>query len=87
MRRSIPPRFLCRGERHDSSFPVEIDELLLKRDLVTLREMLKNGPPSAVVWGMTELDTADQMIVRRILPRELAAEAFQSLDLPSKNGC
>jgi hypothetical protein len=28
---------------------------------------------------MTELATEDQMIVLRILPRELAAEAFQSL--------
>jgi hypothetical protein len=34
---------------------------------------------------MTELDTEDQMIVRPILPRELAAEAFESFDLPGKN--
>ena len=33
---------------------------------------------------MTELDTEGQMIVRRILPRELAAEAVESLDLPGK---
>jgi magnesium transporter len=33
---------------------------------------------------MTELDTEDQMIVRRILPRELAAETFESLDLPGQ---
>jgi Mg/Co/Ni transporter MgtE len=57
----------------------EIDELLQKRDLVALREMLKNRPPSALVPVMTELATEDQMIVLRILPRELAAEAFQSL--------
>ena len=33
---------------------------------------------------MTELATEDQMIVLRILPRELAAEAFESLDLPGQ---
>jgi len=68
------------------SYP-EIDEILRKRDLIALREMFKNRPPSAVVRVMTELDTEDQMIVRRILPRELAAEAVESLDLPDKNGC
>jgi hypothetical protein len=49
--------------------------------------MLKNWSPSALVQLMTELATDEQMIVRRILPRELAAEAFESLDLPGKNGC
>ena len=33
----------------------EIDEILRKRDLVVLREMLKNWSPSAVVRVMTEL--------------------------------
>jgi hypothetical protein len=37
----------------------EIRELLRKRDLIALREMLKNRPPSAVVRVMTELDTED----------------------------
>jgi hypothetical protein len=36
---------------------------------------------------MTELATEDEMIVLCILPHELAAEAFESLDLPGKNGC
>ena len=65
----------------------EINGLLRKRDLIARREMFTNRPPSAVVRVMTELDTEDQMIVRRILPRELVAEAFESLDLPGKNGC
>jgi magnesium transporter len=65
----------------------EIAEVLRKRDLVALREMLKNWSPSALVQLMTELATDEQMIVRRILPRELAAEAFESLDIPGKNGC
>lgn len=62
----------------------EIDEVLRKRDLVALQEMLKNWSPSVLVRVMTELATEDQMIVLRILPRELAAEAFESLDLPGQ---
>jgi Mg/Co/Ni transporter MgtE len=65
----------------------EIAEILRRRNLVALREMLKNCSPSALVRVMTELATEDQMIVLRILPRELADEAFESLDLPGKNGC
>ena len=38
----------------------EIDEILRKRDLVALREMIKNWSPSAVVRVMTELATEDQ---------------------------
>jgi len=48
----------------------EIDEILRKRDLVALREMLKNWSPSALVRVMTELATGDQMIFLHILPRE-----------------
>ena len=64
----------------------EIEATLRKRDLVALREMLKNWPPSALVRVMTELATEDQLIVLRLLPRELAAEAFESLELPGQEG-
>ncbi len=64
----------------------EIEATLRKRDLVALREMLKNWSPSALVRVMTELATKDQLIVLRILPRELAAEAFESLELPGQEG-
>lgn len=62
----------------------ELDEILRKRDLVALREMLKNLSPWALVLVMTELATEDQVIILRILPRELAADAFESLDLPEQ---
>ena len=64
----------------------EIEATLRKRDLVALREMLKNWSPSALVRVMTELATEDQLIVLRLLPRELAAEAFESLELPGQEG-
>ena len=62
----------------------EIAEVLRKRDLVALREMLKNWSPSAVVRLMTELAPDDQMIVLRMLPRELADDAFELLNLPEQ---
>jgi magnesium transporter len=61
--------------------PPELEEMLRKRDLVALREVLKNLSPWALVLVMTELTTEDQLIVLRILPRELAADVFESLDL------
>jgi Mg/Co/Ni transporter MgtE len=54
----------------------EINEILRKRDLLALRDKLKNWSPSALVRVMTELAIEDQMIVLRMLPCELAAEAF-----------
>jgi magnesium transporter len=62
----------------------ELDEILRKRDLVALREMLKNLSPWALVLVMTGLATEDQVIILCILPRELAADAFESLDLPEQ---
>ena len=62
----------------------EIDEILRKRDLAALREMLKNWSPSALTPVMTDLATEDQVIVLHILPRALAAEVFESLDLPGQ---
>lgn len=61
--------------------PPELEEMLRRRDLVALREMLKNLSPWAIVLVMAELTTEDQLIVLRILPRELAADVFESLDL------
>ena len=43
----------------------ERDEILRKRDLVALGEMLKNWSPSALVRVMTELATEDQMIAKK----------------------
>ena len=65
VRRPIPSPFLWKGEGHGSSFQSEIDEILRKRDLVALREMLKNWSPSALVRVMTELATEDQMIAKK----------------------
>ena len=65
VRRPIPPQFLWKGEGHGSSFQSETDEILRKRDLVALREMLKNWSPPALVRVMTELASEDQMIAKK----------------------
>ncbi|MBU6482233.1 MAG: magnesium transporter [Nitrospirae bacterium] len=59
----------------------DIGEILRKRDFVALREALKNWSPSALVRVIADLSTEDQVIVFRILPRELAAEAFEWVDV------
>ncbi len=64
--------------------PSQISEILYKRDFVTLRQALKNWSPSAVVRVMDGLSTEDQMVLLRILPRELAAQVFELLDLPGQ---
>lgn len=71
---SIPPLFSAEVKNMVVRSQSEIDEALPKRDLVALREILKNQSPSALVRVMTKLDTEDQMIVRRILPRELSTD-------------
>ncbi|MGH7257617.1 MAG: magnesium transporter, partial [Nitrospiraceae bacterium] len=64
--------------------PSQISEILGKRDFVALRQALKNWSPSAVRRAMDGLSTEDQMVVLRILPRELAAQVFELLDLPGQ---
>ena len=65
----------------------EIDETLRKRDLVALREMLKNWSPSALVQLMTERATEDQMIVLRIYPAHSLPKYLSLLISQSKKGC
>jgi Mg/Co/Ni transporter MgtE len=58
-----------------------IDEALHKRDLVALREALRHWALSEVVRVIEPLSTEEQAIVHRILLRELAAEAFECVDV------
>ena len=58
-----------------------LEDLIWKRDLVTLRDKLKNWSPSALARVIADLSTDDEMIVLRILPWELAADTFELLDL------
>ena len=61
--------------------PSQFHESLHKRDFAALRQALKNWSPSAVVRAIDGLSIEDQMVVLRILPRDLTAEVFELLEL------
>ena len=64
--------------------PSELEEALSKRDFAALRESLKNWPPPDVAGLIQPLSREDQLIILRVLPRNLAAEVFEFLDLESQ---
>lgn len=64
--------------------PSQISNILRKRDFISLRQALKNWSPSAVVRALRGLSTEDQMVVLRILPRDLAAKVFELLELSTQ---
>lgn len=59
----------------------EAQGLIQERKFLALRETLQDREPYEVVDGISELPLADQAIVFRLLPRELAAETFELLEL------
>ncbi len=60
----------------------EIRELIAKRDFTTLREALDDCSPIELADIIVALEQAEQAVVFRILPREIAADAFEYLDFP-----
>src|SRR5256886_3593882 len=64
--------------------PSKIEEALSKRDFAALRESLKNWPAPDVAGLIQPLSREDQLILLRCLPRNLAAEVFEFLDLESQ---
>jgi len=64
--------------------PFELEEVLAKRDFAALRESLKNWPSSDVARLIQPLSREDQLIILRVLPRDLATEVFEFLDLYSQ---
>ncbi len=64
--------------------PSQISDILRKRDFLALRHALKNWSPSAIVRALLDLSTEDQMVVLRILPRDLAAKVFELLELSTQ---
>src|SRR5207247_10364089 len=64
--------------------PSKIEEALSKRDFAALRESLKNWAPLDIAGLIQPLSREDQLIILRVLPRNLAAEVFEFLDLESQ---
>ena len=64
--------------------PSELEEALSKRDFAALRESLKNWAPHDLARLIQPLSREDQLLILRVLPRNLAAEVFEFLDLESQ---
>ena len=62
----------------------DIEDALRARDFVKLRELLKNWSPVALAGAIEDIATEDQVIVLRILPRDLAADVFEYLRLDAQ---
>lgn len=59
----------------------EIQELLFLRDFSTIKEVLSELEVTELAGVIAEFPESDQALLFRILPRELAADAFEYLDL------
>lgn len=55
-------------------------ELIVKRDFLALKEMLKEMYPADAELLFEEIDEKERIIVFRLLPKELAAEIFVEMD-------
>lgn len=62
----------------------ELQELILRRDFTTLREVLHDCSPIELSEIITVLGQSEQTVIFRILPRRLAAETFEYLDFPEQ---
>ena len=59
----------------------EINELILKRDFQTLKEVFEDWHPSELADAVSDLHETDRAIVFRLLPKEKAADVFEYLNL------
>jgi magnesium transporter len=57
----------------------QVQELILKRDLHDLRDILSELAPADIAEVLEEISNDDQVIVFRILPRDLASDVFSEL--------
>lgn len=62
----------------------DLERLIRERDFVALRRALHVWPPPDLAHLIAELETEDQVIVFRILPRKLAAEVFEYMELEAQ---
>lgn len=62
----------------------DLGEIIRRRDFIALREILKNWPAPDLANLIKTLAPEDQVIVFRILPRQLAADTFEYLELEAQ---
>lgn len=59
----------------------DVEQLIRERQFMALRREFAGWTPQDLARLISELETEDQVIVFRILPRKLATEVFEYLDL------
>ncbi len=62
----------------------DLESLIRARDFAALRRRLRVWTPTELAELISELETEDQVIVFRLLPRELAADVFEYLELEAQ---
>src|SRR5262245_52274734 len=63
-----------------------LDEIIKNRGVLALRVVVRGWPPAAVASAIEELSVEDQVIAFRLLPREVATDAFEYLDVDVQEG-
>jgi magnesium transporter len=62
----------------------DLEQMIRERDFFALRTELREWPPPDLAALIAELETEDQVIVFRILPRRLAADVFEYMELEAQ---
>jgi magnesium transporter len=62
----------------------DLERIIQARDFSALRGRLENLSPADLVGLLTRLGMEEQVVVFRILPRQLAATVFEYLDAPAQ---
>src|SRR3954451_10197928 len=62
----------------------DLERIIRDRDLSVLREMLERWAPADLASLIESKNIDDQIVIFRILPRELAAAVFEYLDLEAQ---
>jgi magnesium transporter len=65
---------------------IDLDLLLMGRDFSGLRAALERLPPPEIAELLADRAIEDQVVVFRVLPRELATDVFEYLEAESQEG-
>ena len=68
----------------NATIPPRVAELLAQRNLMEVREQLREQPPIEVAGLIADLPVEEQAVAFRVLPRENAADVFEYLPLDAQ---
>src|SRR5215475_11075944 len=79
----VPPD---RSPNKSAFDPPPLDELIRGRGATALRVVVRGWTPAAVAAAIGELSVEDQVIAFRLMPRDVATDAFEYLPLDVQEG-